>query len=141
LYECLTGFEAREHLHNLKEVDPKFWTKLTAKSQNLPSENETLPEDVMVHPKRDDLMTMDDSDLGIDTLILTIQHGTCPPGIAWRDDSGLMLVVDAENLDLGFTPEETGDESKMVEVNEPMAAEEIGCGKQRKTRNKLYTKF
>jgi len=97
-YECLTKFAARKKLREMKNTDPEFWKELTkAKTQDLPVLDVALPEDQIVTADDDNL---DDSELPLSVIIDEIITGACPNGTAHHPAGGLMLVGDAERLDV-----------------------------------------
>lgn len=129
-YECLSGFKARERLRNMSETDPDFWKELTTKKQDLPMQSEMVPEDVILLDDGGD----DDSDLPVDLVIASIVDNSCPVGVAYRPEGGLMSVADAETLDTEL--EEDG--RILQDLQEPKA---LGRGKRVKTKNRQYKAF
>jgi hypothetical protein len=143
-YTCLTSFEARDRLRDMRTTDPEFWKELTqnpshSDAQELPGLNEQLAEDI--EPESDKSNTTledddaDDSDLPISTLInLMIEGDTnLPATVGTRRDGTLTSLADAENVDLeGDRVEEgSGDSESALE----------GKGKRKRRANQLYASF
>lgn len=129
-YGCLTSFNTRKRLWEMKDRDPEFWKELTeVKTVGLPAPDVTMPED---EPDREDQLT-DDSELPLNAVIEEIINGTCPDGIAHCPTGGLMSVADAERLDLEPEPDVVA--SQDVETKDT----KLGRGKRHRTENKLYT--
>ena len=133
-YECLTSFEAREALREMKEKDPAFWNKLTTnKVQDLPAEKVSgLAEDQIVTTEEED-EDEDDSDVPIQTLIAMVVGDEMPDGVAARSSSSLMSIRAAESMS-GYPVEEASGETDTV-------PEEKGRGKHKKMANRNYGDF
>ena len=97
----------------------------------MPDINETLPEDVEPDTKLVD-QDADDSDLSIQTLIMTLTGENIPDTVGGT----LRSLTDAENVDLD--PQVDAAESNFENLKREMP-EEGGRGKRRKMANRLYT--
>lgn len=102
-YECLTGFEARSALRNMRSTDPEFWAELTTKKlcDCVPAEDEAQAEDVILDPdnKEGDAGNVDYSDLPVKEVIGALVDGTCPEGMVAREEGGFRSTANAERLD------------------------------------------
>lgn len=144
-YGCLTSFEARDALRNLKTTDAEFWKILTGDDQSdtieLPNSDEMLPEDTEPNTNLEDI-DADDSDLPMSTLITSMITNDIPEGVGLRKGGALASIVDAENVD---AMEPTLVEPGVVETHrvegegEGALHEGRGRGKRKKTANKNYS--
>jgi hypothetical protein len=84
----------------MKITDPEFWEELTkAQHQNLPDTSRTLPKDNAPDTNLEDEVG-DDSELPMPLLISAMTSGNLPEGVAIGEDSGLVSVAEAENVDI-----------------------------------------
>lgn len=143
-YTCLTGFEARDKLRNIRTTDPDFWNELTQHSSDttladLPaSGNEQLPEDMETEFDKADTTLededADDSDLPISTLINTLitTDGNLPLKVGARRNGTLTSIAESENFDLVIEP---------TSAELPVAEGSGGRGKRVRRPNQLYSEF
>jgi hypothetical protein len=131
-YDSLTGFEARQTLHNLKTTDPNFWNELT---QNTAAEvadisNVDMPED------EDDgeVLFEDDSDIPCEAIIACVIGSKPRAGVSSTPDGNLMSTAAAESLDKDETE---GDTSEVALA----AKHDLGRGKRKITKNRQYGLF
>jgi hypothetical protein len=108
-YTCLTGFEVRDRLRNMRTTDPEFWKELTqnrSDDQLLPGINNELAEDMEAESDKSNTTfeddDADDSDLPISTLInlMTAKDTNLPATVGTRRNGTLTSLADAENVDL-----------------------------------------
>ena len=110
-YTCLTSFEARDRLRNMRTTDPDFWKELTQNhpnDQDLPPAelNKPLAEDIESESDKSNTTIedddTDDSDLSVSTLInlMTAKDANLPATVGTRRNGTLTSLADAENVDL-----------------------------------------
>ena len=95
-YDSLTGYEARQKLHDLKTTDPDFLAELTQKAtvKLIVHPNEVIAEDEdTVNP-----LFKDNSDLPCEAIIANITSSS-PANVASTSNGDMMSTAAAESLD------------------------------------------
>ena len=92
LYECLTGFEAREALRNMKATNPEFWKELTTGATSEASDDDMgVEEDPDVGVEQFD----DDSNLPSDVVVAHVLKQDSPINTLLNADGDLMSAAQA----------------------------------------------
>lgn len=101
-YTCLTSFNMRQALRNMKDTDLEFWNELTMKMP----EDLSLPDETKIMPKDENLLTaelddedFDDSEVPIKVVIALLDTIELPRGIAPHEGGSLISVRAAESLE------------------------------------------
>jgi hypothetical protein len=130
LYKCLTGFEVRQTLRNLKTTVPDFQNELTQKTaaELVDIANEQMPGD------EDNIETLfeDNSDLPCEAIVARVIGSKSRASVIATPDGSLMSVAAAESLDR----DETDGDNKDPEDNNGLRH-----GKRKITKNKQYASF
>ena len=130
-YNCLTGFEARQTLRDLKTTDPDFWNELTQKTtvELTDIANEDMPED------EDDIEPLfeDDSDLPCETIVARVIGSKSRASVVATPDGSLVSTGAAEPLDK--------DEIEVDTEEIPTGNNDLGRGKSKITKNNHYASF
>jgi hypothetical protein len=133
---CLTGVKAREALRNMKHNDPLFWAELTQSGpQDLPDSAKTLPEDCEPDTNLED-KNLDDSNLPLQLLIDTMTGSDLPNDVSQQQDSILISLADAENIDLD--PETASKSSERNSETGQLEGRGLGVGKRWKIASRRY---
>ena len=143
-YACLTGFNARQALRNMKDTDPEFWNELTMKttdSVSLPDEDLMTPEDESLLAAELEDEDLDDSDVTTKTVIASILDKKLPKGTAARESGSLMLDRAAESLDDIDEPVGESDLGTSSGGTSAATVDEMGPGKRKRKPNTLYREF
>ena len=119
----MTSVATRARLRNLKETDPEFWRELTSNENEVPSENEPQPEDIVDSEKN---LVEDDSDVPLGVLIQELTKKKVRKGFAINDMGTLVADSEAERL-----------ESTVDDGNDNVD-KELGRGKRQKHLNQFY---
>ena len=103
-YTCLTSFDMRQALRNIKDTNPDFWNELTIKRpEDLPLLDETkiTPEDESLLTAELEDEDLDDSEVPMKAMIASLDTtgNKLPKGIAPCEGGSLMTVHAAESLD------------------------------------------
>jgi hypothetical protein len=128
-YQCLTSFEAREKLRNLKTTDPEFHSELVkGKAKAGVAEDEKAPED-----EEEDVENEDDSGLPCEVVIRQTLNKKLPSKVVHGADGQLMSSAVAESLDAADE-----DDSRTRALAQANEEEDLGVGKRKRRPNKLY---
>ena len=123
MFDCLTSVATHGRLCNLKETDPEFWRELTSNENEVPSENEPQPEDIVDSEKN---LVEDDSDVPLGVLIQELTEKKVCKGFVINDMG--TLVADSEAKRLESTVDNGNDN----------VDKELGRGKRQKCPNQFY---
>ena len=93
-------------LQNLKETEPDFWKELTNIENQVPSENNPQPEDIV---ESEDGLVNDDSDMPFKLGVLIQEPKKVPKGFTISDMSAIVAENEAESLDGGVDGDKNGD--------------------------------
>jgi hypothetical protein len=127
-HENLRSFEMQEKLREIRTTNDPFWIELNHPNAHhlRPPTDSIVPEDIMPDPEDEE--DLDDSDVGLRHVIADTHKSPAPKQcgrISKRDNGGLMMKTDAEDIDK--LPESAED-----------GKEEEGRGKRKKIANAMY---
>jgi hypothetical protein len=129
-YQSLTSYEAREILRNLKTTDLVMWDELTKKSL-VHSELSESVDTELEHKEFTETMFGDDSDLPCDAIMANFLRSELD-GVKANDDGDLSSATMAQLIN--------NDKLELANANTfgTNSELELGCGKRKRTANKLY---
>ena len=87
---------ARARLRNLKESDPEFRKELTSSENQVPSESDSQPEDIV---DAEEKSVEDDSDVPLGVLIQELTKKKVCKGFAISDMGALVAESEAERFE------------------------------------------
>lgn len=130
-YNSLISYKARQKLCDLKTTDPEFWAELTQRTRPvLEFPGETIVEDdEMTEP-----LFEDDSDLPCEMIVASVL-GSSPAGVVSTSNGDMISTATAELID------NTEMEMPNHDCDAGVGVGDLGCGKQKRTNNKLYDSF
>jgi hypothetical protein len=131
----LTSYEARQKLRDLKTTDPDFWNELTQKT--IADAADMADENMFEDEDTGEIPFEDDSDLPCEAIIAHVLGSDLGAGVVSTPDGNLMSTAAAESLDRDETEGSAG-EGKVIP---PINHNDLGRGKRKITKNKLYDSF
>jgi hypothetical protein len=137
-FDCMTSFDANEHLINLKNDNPKLWNDLQTKStrEYCPCDDEEVAEDLAPH--EDEEMGDDDTEIPTREVIQHIVTNRVRKGRQQKAKTstsgvGLVSTGDADDVDAEVLAEDVAPPK-----DEPAVG---GPSKRKHCPNTKYTDF